>query len=413
MTVKQPKTPLPAPLRGIETGTFTHRSIVERLPKIGRRMLSVNEFSAPVANRLQALVESIPDGPIEPVGDDGAPDTAEWQGYMAPYVGQDWLQPPWFVVEVYFYRKILAITGYFGDGLGRGVDPFAYDKRQGLASSLGSIVELSAQVMEVLGDGGRSEEVLTTLLFADLWGNQADLSMWPGSAGEEDAPADSQSPQAHTLIDDSAAVAAHLFERPAPAERVDILLDNAGFELAADLHLATYLLAHDLADHVRLLAKVHPVFVSDALKKDVRQTISFLSAAGDDHVAAIGRRLVEFMAAGRLSLHDDWFWNSPLPGWRMPDALRRDLTGADLLISKGDANYRRWLGDRHWPFTTPFGEVVGYAPAPLVTLRTLKAEVMVGLSEEKLRRVREADPDWLASGSWGVIQFHQAERDVG
>jgi hypothetical protein len=111
------------------------------------------------------------------------------------------------------------------------------------------------------------------------------------------------------------------------------------------------------------------------------------------------------MAAGRLSLHNDWFWNSPLPGWEMPEALRRDLLGAALLISKGDANYRRWLGDRHWPFTTPFGDVVSYAPAPLVALRTLKAEVMAGLTEEKLRWVRKTDPDWLANGSWGVIQY--------
>jgi uncharacterized protein with ATP-grasp and redox domains len=262
-------------------------------------------------------------------------------------------------------------------------------------------------VVEVLGDNGRREQVLARLLFADLWGNQADLSMWPGSTGEDDEPAGNESPQAHTLIDDSAAVVAYLFERPAPVERIDILLDNAGFELAADLHLVTYLLSHNLARHVRLLAKVHPVFVSDALQKDVRQTISFLAAAEDEDVATIGRRLEGFMAAGRLSLHDDWFWNSPLPGWEMPERVRRDLAGAELLVSKGDANYRRWLGDRHWPFTTPFGEVVSYTPAPLVALRTLKAEVMVGLPEETLRRVSQADPGWLANGSWGVIQYHQ------
>lgn len=406
---RQPKAPLPAPLRGVEAGTFTHRSIVERLPKIGRRMLAVNEFPARLAGQLRAFVENIPGGPIEPLGDDSAPDAAAWHGYMGPYLGQDWLHPPWFAVETYFYRKILAITGYFGTGPGQGFDPFAYDKRQGLESSLASIAELSGQVVDVLGEKGRREEVLARLLFADLWGNQADLSMWPGSAGEDDEAADNQSPQAHTLVDDSAEVVACLFERPVPARRIDILLDNAGFELAADLHLATYLLSHDLADHVRLLAKVHPIFVSDALKKDVRQTVSFLSAAEDDNVATIGRRLAEFMAGGRLSLHDDWFWNSPLPGWEMPEKLWRDLAGAELLISKGDANYRRWLGDRHWPFATPFGDVVNYAPAPLVALRTLKAEVMVGLSEQKLRQVSQADPSWLANGSWGVIQYHRPE----
>ncbi|MGD2078857.1 MAG: ARMT1-like domain-containing protein, partial [Chloroflexota bacterium] len=131
----------------------------------------------------------------------------------------------------------------------------------------------------------------------------------------------------------------------------------------------------------------------------------------DADVATIGRRLAAFMEAGRLTLHDDWFWNSPLPGWEMPVTVRRDLAGAGLLISKGDANYRRWLGDRHWPHTLPFGDVVNYTPAPLVTLRTLKAEVMIGLSQETLQRVSRADPEWLANGSWGAIQYYRPEGD--
>jgi uncharacterized protein with ATP-grasp and redox domains len=404
-----PRDPLPEPLRGLETGTFTQRSIVERLPKIGRRMLAVNEFSPPIAAQLWALVNGIPDSPIMPVNDPGAPDGAAWQRYVEPMLGLDWLSPPWFSVEVYFYRKILAFTGYFRDGQGRDVDPFAYDKRQGLSASLKSIRELSSQVAAVLGDAGRRRPVLANLLLADLWGNQADLSMWPGDADDGDDFSDEQSPRAHTLIDDSADVVDHLFDRPAPADQVDILLDNAGFELVADLHVVAYLLTHNLSRHIRLWAKVHPVFVSDALKKDVLETISFLAEDDDANVATIGRRLLEFMAAGRLSLGDDWFWNSPLAGWEMPEALRSDLAKADLLISKGDAHYRRWLGDRHWPYTMPFGDVVAYSPAPLAVLRTLKAEVMVGLSDETLRQVSQTDPDWLANGSWGVIQYHRPE----
>ncbi|UCG24587.1 MAG: protein-glutamate O-methyltransferase family protein [Chloroflexota bacterium] len=406
MPHKQPEGPLPDPLRGIELGTFTHRSIVERLPKIGRRMLAVNSFPAAVMADLEKLVEGIPEAPIEPLNDDGAADAAEWQRDIAPYLGQDWLQPPWFFVETYFSRRLLAISGYFRNGRGRDVDPFAYDKRRGLEHSKAAIQALSGRVGPLLAEKGRQPETLVNLLFADLWGNQADMSMWP--AGEDEA-AEARKPQAHTLVDDSAEVAAHLFERLAPAERIDILLDNAGFELVADLHLAVYLLEHDLARTVRLMAKVHPIFVSDALKGDVLQTIDHLAADDDPGVADIGRRLGSLLAGGRLTLTEDWFWNSALPAWQMPLTLRQDLAGADLLISKGDANYRRWLGDRHWPFTTPFGEVVGYTPAPLAVLRTLKAEVMIGLTPEKLHQVSQADPGWLANGSWGVIQYHRPE----
>ncbi|MBE2224393.1 MAG: hypothetical protein IAF02_22825, partial [Anaerolineae bacterium] len=39
-----PKLTIPAPLRGSETGTFTHYSIAVRLPEIGRRILAENKF---------------------------------------------------------------------------------------------------------------------------------------------------------------------------------------------------------------------------------------------------------------------------------------------------------------------------------------------------------------------------------
>jgi len=89
----------------------------------------------------------------------------------------------------------------------------------------------------------------------------------------------------------------------------------------------------------------------------------------------------------------------------MPASLRRKLSEADLLISKGDANYRRLLGDRHWPFTTPFDDIVGYLPAPLLALRTFKSEVAAGLHPEQVADLDKNDPDWLINGKWGVIQF--------
>jgi hypothetical protein len=35
---------------------------------------------------------------------------------------------------------------------------------------------------------------------------------------------------------------------------------------------------------------------------------------------------------------------------------------------------------------------------------------MVGLSEATLQRVSQADPGWLASGSWGVIQYCRPQK---
>ena len=67
----------------------------------------------------------------------------------------------------------------------------------------------------------------------------------------------------------------------------------------------------------------------------------------------------------------------------MPQRLRDDLQGkssisstpSSMVFVKGDANYRRLLGDRKWATDTPFQDVVSYFPVPICALRTLKAEV--------------------------------------
>jgi hypothetical protein len=76
----------------------------------------------------------------------------------------------------------------------------------------------------------------------------------------------------------------------------------------------------------------------------------------------------------------------------------------DLVIIKGDANYRRLLGDAHWPYTTPFAYATRYFPSPLVALRTLKAEIIVGLRPGEAEQLQAEDPAWLVNGKRGIIQ---------
>lgn len=63
---------------------------------------------------------------------------------------------------------------------------------------------------------------------------------------------------------------------------------------------------------------------------------------------------------------------STLPTACAPKDLRDESA---LVFLKGDANYRRLIGDRLWPTDTPFSDVAGYFPAKLCALRTLKAEL--------------------------------------
>jgi hypothetical protein len=116
-------------------------------------------------------------------------------------------------------------------------------------------------------------------------------------------------------------------------------------------------------------------------------------------------RLAKAIDQGTLMLIDHPFWVTGFFFHAMPNDLRALLAQADLVISKGDANYRRLVGDCHWDPTTSFDQAAEYFPAPLVALRTLKSEPIVGLRPGVVEGLRTQDPTWNVSGKYGVIQF--------
>ncbi len=95
----------------------------------------------------------------------------------------------------------------------------------------------------------------------------------------------------------------------------------------------------------------------------------------------------------------------PQPFWEIPKDISQDMkVSSRLVFVKGDANYRRLLGDRKWAFDTPFADVCGYFPTNLCALRAIKAELGCGMPEEKTRAARALDDKWLVSGRFGIIQ---------
>lgn len=405
MIPSQPAVPLPKALMSVEPSTWAHHTVSKRLPEIAGRILSENALPPELARGVRALIDALPDEPLHLLTDPGAPDLEVWNGYLRPYLGQSWLQVPWFLAEHTFYRRLMVALGYFQAGPGWALDPFFYQKRQGLALSWPAIRNLVDTVSGCLGSERPQPELMVSLFYQDLWGNQADLSLWPAEAGEKPDHAGLEQAQAFLLADDASKVADYLLSLPTGVARVDLLLDNAGFELVADLVVADTLLRCGLAREVCLHVKAHPTFVSDALRQDVAWTL--LALKSDEHfeVSALGGRLLSALDDGRLALRPDFFWTSPQPAWQMPADLRLVLGQADLVISKGDANYRRLLGDRDWPYTTPFEAIMAYFPAPILALRTLKAELVCGLQPGQAEATAAQDPDWLVAGRWGVVQF--------
>ncbi len=149
------------------------------------------------------------------------------------------------------------------------------------------------------------------------------------------------------------------------------------------------------------------------MPKDVRTTLSQLRASPAPAVDELGTRLENHLETGRLILKEEPFWTTSLMFFEMPPWLQVQLVAADLVIVKGDVNYRRLLGDRHWPYTTRMEDVTAYFPAPFLVLRTLKGEIIVGLKAGQAEALAEKDPTWLINGKRGIIQLVTRRADKG
>jgi len=249
------------------------------------------------------------------------------------------------------------------------------------------------------------DEQFALWLQRSLWGNRADLSNLITMAH-----AHRQRPSQETdkLLIDHTARAWTLFAS-GQVGALGLVTDNCGLELLCDLGLIDWLLQHNLASEVRLHMKPQPYFVSDAMAKDLEMTVDALRNAPYDVLRALGERTEGAITNGKLSCHAHPFWATCLGFRAMPDELWSELAGADLLILKGDVNYRRLLDDRHWDPTTDLAAVTRFMPSAFLTLRTLKGELIVGLKAGQAESLARLDPQWLLNGERGLI--HLVDRD--
>eukprot|EP00741_Cyanophora_paradoxa_P005328 tig00000880_g5167.t1 len=435
--------PLPEPLRARDGG-FTQESVFVRLPAILERLLKENpQYSAEVVSHIRQIEAEIlgtaGEG-VRFVRADGGPDLEEWREWVEPHEGRPWSEVPWFFAETYMYRRILEATGYYRKGAPlQGRDPFEPHKRQALLADLPAIRQAARATVELMqqaeAGGGPQQAAFLALLETALWGNRVDLSVRPEGGQRGCAGALVEARPDLMIVDDSPQVWEHV--RGLRGARIDFVIDNAGFELATDMLLAAYLLASGIAASVVFHTKASPLFVSDALSatscppspapaprprrrrgarrggavRGRRGTLDRLASDEEPSVRALAARIREAseIDGGGLVLREDRFWCSPLPMWEMPEGVRGELGRAALVLVKGDANYRRLGGDRHWPHETPLQAVVApYAPAPLAALRTNKSGTICAgpAARDRIAAAKAAAGDkWLTDGTYGLIQF--------
>jgi len=392
-------TPLPPALAASDgVSTFTYDSVQRRLPLIIESVIEKNTYDAATVGALRGLAGEIAAGaPLRPL----AAASDEWAAALAPRLaaGDTWFSAPWFLVENYLYKRMLELT----DGPSGGADPFAAQKAESLD---GSAAAFAGMLSAGLADG---KVQMSRLVATSLWGNLADLSLSAGAALVSPADASagaSAEAVSKMLADDTPALCAAI--AAAAGKEVIVVLDNCGLELVSDLLLVDGLLRCDAPPaKVTLHAKDRPVFVSDVTEPDLQPTLQWLEARGG---GALASRLTAAMADGRLCVASPTFYTGPSPFWEMPVALHASYAAAALVLTKGDANYRRLLGDLHWAHDTPFGAVCDYFPTSLGSLRTCKSGVCVGVEREVEASAAAAHPEkWLVGGIYGMVQLRQRQ----
>lgn len=384
-----PPVHLPPPIR-TDDNAFAHNTLKNRVPVILRDISHGNpDYDDSIHNALEDLALAMTaNRPIPPPDFTSAPDFAEWQRAYTEHAGETWLATEWWFAEVYAYRLVIAITRWRETGR----DPFLPWKAEELASD-----SLWMTLSRVLMDETNSTSELLHHRFTQaLWGNRIDLSMASVKAQGTSWHADD------LLADHRAALVEQVMTHPGD---VHFINDNTGSELALDLALADALL-DGTARTVTLHLKEHPTFVSDATRSDVQTFIGQLLDERQPELKAFGDRLAAAQMDGKLILRPDAWWNSPRFLWEMPESFLRDqFEGASLVIVKGDANYRRIVGDALWPPETPFAQVLSYFPAPICALRTLKSDPIVGLHAGRAQALDARGEPWRTTGKYGVIQF--------
>ena len=361
-----------------------------RVPAIIESVLEHNpDYERATQDRLRALAEALRTNEPLPELDPALPAAPGWLSGLAARRGERWLATDWFFAENYAYRRVCEAVEFWQ----RRRDPFRPIK----LDDHGSVAHRAAVDAAASLAGATPSERLELLLGACVFSNRMDLSFAPSLARGTLAE------QADLLVDDRRAAIHALLEG---SGAIHLVLDNAGTELSVDLVLVSQLLP--LAPVV-LHVKLHPCFVSDVIAADVRW---YLEA--DDHDAravwassseaarASRRQLAHALALGRLRIAPHWFWNSGDSLWDAPPELAVELGRARVVILKGDAHYRRAVGDALWPPETPTSEVTGYFPAPLLLLRTLKSEPIVGLEPGRAAALDRLDPEWRVNGQRGV-----------
>lgn len=392
-----------------------------------------------VSNLIALKYEIEHDRKLEPFSD-AKGDLHNYNDELAkiPLDHNTWLTAPWLYSECYLYRKIatfIAATQHW-----QNYDVFYKQKMSTFKSSEDGVKELAMryhQLANQLSSKSTDDEALEVLFreFIDisLWGNATDLSLLTSISLEDIKAlqgAESRKKNEKNILANELDSAWDVVSNEREGSRIDIVLDNSGFELFTDVVLALFLLDSKLAETVVIHPKNIPWFVSDVVPADVLHLINqmadseFFPNADREHMDYLVNKISDYHTEGKIIVRTSPFWTScqgfaeikpdgPAGG----DGVWQDLKDSNLVIFKGDLNYRKLMWDLAWPRDTPFLNAIddlADTGIRVLTLRTAKADTVSGITAEQEKQLEDESVaqgkeknSWSWSGKYALVQYSE------
>ncbi|CAG0920301.1 unnamed protein product [Notodromas monacha] len=432
--------PLPEPLSARHKDSFAYTTMKDRQPVILTKVIDylfrerkeiAEVYGDDVLEDLKAInellaqlrYELMTDKPLSPLNESELPDVHDWNHSLeearfdcaAKHEDCSWFTAPWLLVECYLYRRIKdAFLKGSGTGKLKHFDFFADQKKSSLLDSLSSVRILGNFLLDKLshlqpGNPDASKTLFFHMVELSLWGNKCDLCISGGNpnAHTSDPLADLDVFRQNILSDHLDDIWSFVKSSMSlgPAE-ICFIADNAGFELFSDLALADFCVSIGFASKVVFHVKSFPWFVSDTVESDVEFLLKVLEEEG---LCSLALRWKSYFETERWSIESDHFWtlSEPFPNMKkIRPLLYERLSRFRLLVVKGDLNYRKLLSDLNWEHHTSFELALRqFHPCALVTLRTMKSDMVAGLRPSVGKNAHTIDPNWMITGKYGLVQF--------
>ena len=119
---------LPLEIRASDAGSFAEYTFIRRFPHIVDQIIKDNALDLKVQQNLRKIKFDFNKGSIELHILDYANDSPLWGKVIKLYAGKKWIDIPFFIAEMYFYRRILEVINYFDKTSSPPLDPYAKQK---------------------------------------------------------------------------------------------------------------------------------------------------------------------------------------------------------------------------------------------------------------------------------------------